>query len=306
MSPRSTLAGAALVLVAALTGCATTRATGSDANTATAVSPALPTSAPPATELVSPKVTADLTRADPMAAYWTDAPAGTVTLLSQPMITPRSEVVATPEIIVQSVHDGSNLALRLRWKDTEPSYAGRLGQFSDAVAVQFPFKGDSPPLVMMGQAGSPVHIFHWRAQYQSDAEAGKPTMEQLYPNASVDMYAMDFHDAPGGSKEEQEMFNPAVALGNPQSARKSGVDEVVAEGYSTSAVQASHGAQGVGVWSDGYWTVVINRPLSVEGGSVVVPGGPNSVAFAVWQGGQGEVGSRKSVLMAWLPLKVNP
>ena len=261
-------------------------------------------SAPPLTELTSIRVQGDVSVADYAASYWKDAPAGELTLLAQPMITPRPERVLTEKMVVQSVTDGTYIAFRLRWKDTEKSEAGGLGQFSDAVALQFPMSGDALPPVMMGAEGRPVHIFHWRAQYQRDAEKGKPTMQDLYPNASVDMYAMDFHDAPGGSKDEREMFNPGVALGNPQSSPKSGVDEIIAEGFSTSAVQSGHGSRGRGEWKDGQWTVAISRPLKIDGGSAIVPGGTNALAFAAWQGGQNEVGSRKSVVLAWTPLQV--
>lgn len=259
----------------------------------------------PLTELVAARVDADVSVPDPGAAYWSGAPSGLVKLMAQPIVTPRPEVVTTDDVAVQAVHDGTSLAVRLRWKDTELSEAGRLGELSDAVALQFPLYGDKPlPPVMMGATGHPVHIFHWRAQYQRDAERGKPEIDDLYPHVSVDMYPMDFKDAQGGSKEEREMFNPGIALGNPQSFHKSGVDEIIAEGFSTSAVQTGHGSAGKGVWADGWWTVVISRPLVVEGGSALVPENDNALAFAVWQGGKAEVGSRKSLTMAWTPLKV--
>jgi hypothetical protein len=186
------------------------------------------------------------------------------------------------------------------------SEAGGLGQYSDAVALQFPFNNEKLPPVMMGGDGDPVHIFHWRAQYQHDAEHGKPDMASLYPNASIDMYAMEFHDAPGGSRDEREMFNPGVALGNPQSFHKTAVDEIVSEGFSTSAVQAGHGSDGRGVWKDGSWSVVVTRAMTIDGGSTLAAGGKSAVSFAVWQGGQAEVGSRKSLYMNWLPLTVAP
>lgn len=255
------------------------------------------------TTLSAPRVSA-VGAADPDAAFWSEVEAGHINLLAQPMILPRPEVVTTDSLRIQAAHDGKTLAFRLSWKDAEPSEAGHLGEFSDAVAVEFPLREGPPPPVFMGGLGAPVHIFHWRAQYQRDAEKGKPTMEELYPNASVDMYAMDFHDAPGGSRDEREMFNPAVALGNPQSNRKSGLDEVVAEGFSTSSVQAGHDSAAVGRWKDGQWSVALTRPLVIEGAAPIAPGGSTYVAFAVWQGGKGEVGSRKSVLMSWLPLQV--
>ncbi|MBI1948971.1 MAG: hypothetical protein HYS27_25005 [Deltaproteobacteria bacterium] len=260
--------------------------------------------ATPMIEVEVPKVAADLSAADPFAAYWNASRPASFALIAQPMLPPRPDHATTDDIQVQAIHDGTRVAFRLRWHDAEPSEAGRLGEHSDAVALQFPVVNDRLPPVTMGAAGMPVHIFHWRAQYQRDAERGKPEIKDLYPNASIDMYAMDFKEAASGSTEEREQFNPGVALGNPQSYKKSGVDELLAEGFATSAVQAGHGSVARGEWKDGFWTVVITRPLVIEGASTLRPGASTSVAWAVWQGGLHEVGSRKCVAMNWVPLKV--
>ena len=258
----------------------------------------------PITELVCKRIDVDLAEPDPDAAYWRDVPAGSVSLMAQPVIAPRPETTTTDTITVQAVNNGHTIAFRLRWRDAEVSEAGRLGEFSDAVALEFPFNGEKLPSVMMGSKDDPVHIFHWRAQYQKDKEQGKPTIKDLYPNASIDMYPMDFKEAPGGSADDKQSFNPGLAVGNPQSYSKTGLDEIVAEGFSTSTVLEGHGGGAKGTWKDGSWSVVITRPLAIEGGSMIVPGGTNALAYAVWQGGHGEVGSRKSILMAWMPLKV--
>lgn len=256
------------------------------------------------TELVANRVTATLSPADPSAPYWQDVTPGIVTLMAQPMIAPRPETTTTESLNVQALTDGSTIAIRLRWKDTEKSEAGHLGEFSDAVALQFPVATDHLPPVMMGAKDDPVHIFHWRAQYQHDAEVGKPDIPQLYPNVSIDMYPMDFKDAPGGSADDKQSFNPGLAVGNPQSYAKTGLDEIIAEGFSTSSVTEGHGGTAKGEWKDGYWSVVITRPLVIDGGSTLTAGGSNALAFAVWQGGLGEVASRKCIAMVWLPLKV--
>lgn len=241
---------------------------------------------------------------EPAAAYWQDVPSGSVRLLAQPMISPRPETVTTDSVVVQAVHDGTHVAFRLRWKDPEKSEAGRLGEFSDALALEFPLREGEEPPVMMGAKGNPVHLFHWRAQYQRDKAKGKPSVKDLYPNTSVDMYPLEFKEAPGGKEAEREQFSPGVAEGNPQSYAKDGVDEIVAEGFSTSAVQAGHGSSAEGVWNQGEWTLVVVRPLAIEGGSTLRVGSEGKIAFAIWQGGKGEVGSRKCVTMQWTPVKV--
>jgi len=257
-------------------------------------------------DIVVKRVTADVATADPSAKYWQGVSESTVVLMAQPMVVPRPALVQTSAVTVQAVHDGKRIAFRLRWKDTERNEAGRLGEFSDAAAVQFPLKpGDVPPPVMMGMKGNPVHIFHWRAQYQRDRERGKPTMRDLYPNLSIDMYPLEFKDAQGATETERDRFSPGRAEGNPQSYAKTGVDEIVAEGFSTSSVQSGHGGTATGAWKNGEWTLVLVRPLAVEGGSTLKEGGKGFAAFAVWQGGKSEVGSRKSVTMTWTPVVVS-
>ncbi|MBL8715202.1 MAG: hypothetical protein JNL79_04370 [Myxococcales bacterium] len=258
----------------------------------------------PLTTLEIKKVSADLSKPDPAASYWKDAPEGLVTLLAQPMIAPRPETTTTDSVIVQAVHDGTRAAFRLRWKDTEKSEAGRLGEFSDGLALEFPLRDGPPPPVMMGAKDMPVHLFHWRAQYQRDKEQGKPSIKDLYPNQSIDMYPHEYKEAPVGSPSAAEKFSPGVAEGNPQSYAKTGVDEIVAEGFSTSSVQEGHGSLAQGAWANGEWTLVIVRPLVIDGGSTLKPGGTSNIAFAVWQGGKGEVGSRKCLTMQWTPVKV--
>lgn len=253
------------------------------------------------------RVEADLSSPDPDAPFWLGVEARTLALVAQPMIRPRPAETKTSEVEVRAVHDGRWLALRLAWKDPEESWAGRLGEYSDAAAVQFPLQpGESPPPIFMGVRGMPVHIFHWRAQYQRDREVGKPTMRDLYPHLSIDMYPLEYAD-PGRLDPPlaaREQFSPGLAVGNPQSFPKSGVDEILAEGFSTSSVQDS-AASGRATWKEGEWRLVIARPLAIEEGSTLAPGDSTFVAFAVWQGGAAEVGSRKSVTMAWTPLELD-
>jgi len=258
----------------------------------------------PLKELVVKKVAVDLSKPDPEAAFWSDVPGGFVSLVAQPMITPRPALPTTERVAVQAAHDGTRVAFRLRWKDTEKSEAGRLGEFSDAFALEFPLKEGPPPPVIMGEKGNPVHIFHWRAQYQRDKERGKPLVKDIYPNVSIDMYPLEFKDAKGASSADAEKFSPGRVEGNPQSYEKTGVDEIIAEGFATSSVQEGHGSLGQGTWKDGEWTLVVVRPLAIENGSSLKPGAAGNVAFAAWQGGKGEVGSRKCVALSWLALSL--
>jgi len=253
---------------------------------------------------------ADLSRPEAHASYWNSAAAVDISLMAQPMINPRPKETTTATVSVRSVHDGKWVAFLLKWKDTELSEAGKLGQFSDAAALQFPIKDkEVPPPILMGAKGDPVHLFHWRAQYQRDMEVGKPRMKDIYPNLNIDSYPMDYPDWGSyrrSTKAERDQFSPGIASGNPQAYRKTGVDEIYAEGFSTSSVQEGHNSRGHGEYRDGEWNLVIARPLAAEGGSVLVPGKNSFIAFAIWQGGKGEVGSRKCVTMTWTSLAVEP
>lgn len=239
---------------------------------------------------------------------WKNAPPESVTLMGQPMVAPRPKKTETSMVKVQAIHDGDWIAFRLSWKDPEYSEAGKVGLFSDAVALQFPVKSNTtPPPVFMGGKDNPVHLFHWRAQYQYDKEKGMKSMKDIYPNMNVDMYPMEFKDA-GSVKDlneaKQEVYSHGKAAGNPQSYRKRGIDEILAEGFSTSAVIEETESEAHGSWKNGEWTVVISRALTREGGSVLKAGEGSFVGFAVWQGGKDEVGSRKSVTMSWTPIQI--
>ncbi len=227
-------------------------------------------------EVKAKKTSVDLEKITPFDDTWKEANTFSLDLMAQPMIAPRPSQTTTEKLAIQALYSGSWIAFKLVWKDAEKSEAGRLAKQSDAVAIQFPVRasGEVPPLVFMGAKGDPVHIFHWRAQYSRDAESGKPTMKELYPNMSVDMYPMEFKDHGKIAKisdAEREKYAPAVAVGNPQSYPKDGVDEIIAEGFGTSAVKKPSliKSSSKAVWKDGIWNVVIARPLTTDDGSII-------------------------------------
>lgn len=248
------------------------------------------------------KTETDLSKALPADSVWKDIPKEPVSLVAQYLVNPKPKVNNTPIVEVQAIHDGAWLAFKLTWKADSKNEGGKTGQYSDAVAIQFPMKEGTPPLVFMGSKGDPVYILHWRAQYQRDVEKGKPSMKDLYPGLDPDMYPMEFKyygNISWLTDAEREVYSPAKVLGNPQSFQKrSSVDEIIAEGFGTSAVVENKTARGFGVYDEKQktWSVVISTPLAQHQN--------NFVAFAVWQGGKNEVGCRKSVVMNWVPLQI--
>lgn len=255
------------------------------------------------------KISADLEKDYLNEAVWKSAaPDQNISLMGQPMIIPKPKATETSNISVTAIHDGKRIAFRLKWKCAEPSEAGKLATFSDAVALEFPIKdNENPPPIFMGMKDDPVHLFHWRYQYQIDVEKGKKTIDQIYPNKTTDIYPLEFKVKgrfKEATSEQREAFVGGTAAGNPQSFPKNSVDEIFAEGFGTSAVLEKNLSKGYGVWKNGEWTVYISRPLSYETGSKMVPGKKGNVGFAVWQGSKKEVGALKSLTMIWTPLLI--
>lgn len=255
------------------------------------------------------KVTTDLSQDYQSVAVWQNADKEfSVSLMAQPMVTPKPKQTSVANIFVTALHDGKNLALRLRWSDPQVNDSDKLKSYSDAVAVQFPINDNlQPPAVIMGHQGNPVHIFHWRYQYQMDVKQGsKREIQQIYPNMTVDMYPQDYKftgNIPKASQEQKDAFLGGTAAGNPKSYYKpQGIDELMAEGFSTTVTRPNPQASALGVWENNEWKVYILRPLKYQDGSSLQEGGKSHVAFAVWQGENEEVGSMKSLTMAWTPL----
>lgn len=255
------------------------------------------------------KVAADLSKVSEASAdYWKDVPEIKINLLAQMMVKPKPAKAETQNVDVQVVHDGKYIAFRLRWKDKEKSEAGKLGEFSDAVALEFPvLDNENPPPIFMGIKDNPVHMFHWRAQYQFDEEHGKKTIKDIYPNLSADMYPNEFVDRGSlkpATEENKEIFSHGKAAGNPQSSVKKAVDEMMAEGFGSSVVIEDRDSIAKGEWKNGEWIVVISRALKRPKGSVLEVGKKSAFGVAIWQGGLNEVGSRKAITMIWTPFNV--
>lgn len=262
-----------------------------------------------ASEYAVKKVTADLAKvSESSAGYWKDIPEMKINLLSQMMVKPKPVKAETQNLNVQAIHDGKYIAFRMRWKDKEKSEAGKLGEFSDAIALEFPvLDNENPPPIFMGIKDNPVHLFHWRAQYQYDEEHGKKNIKDIYPNLSTDMYPNEFADRgslKAASEENKEIFSHGKAAGNPQSSVKKAVDEMMAEGFGSSVVIEDRDSIAHGDWKNGEWTVVISRALKRPKGSIIEVGKKSAFGVAVWQGSKDEVGSRKSLTMIWTPFTV--
>lgn len=61
-----------------------------------------------------------------------------------------------------ALHNGNEIAVRLRWNSKEKSEIRNLDQFADAAAIMFGMTADAVA-VTMGSAGNPVNSWLWRA-----------------------------------------------------------------------------------------------------------------------------------------------
>ncbi len=242
---------------------------------------------------------------DPNAVYWKDLPAVTVPLIPQVVTTPRHEKIAVKELKVKAAHNGHRIAFLIEWRDPNRSDRIVTDNFGDQVAVQLPVKynKDAPPSPMMGNSGARVTILQWRAAFQRDLDVGEPTVRDLYPYALVDIYPDQVLRA-----IDARPYMGAVGLDNPIShANRTPVLDQMAEGWGTMTVKPEQHAEGRGLWAGGRWRVVISYPFHGGGESDprLAVGNETVAAFAVWEGGAREVGSRKA-WSNWVPLRIEP
>ena len=254
------------------------------------------------TEVVA--VSAAQLPSSPTDAAWDTAPEYLAKLIPQDLVEPRLAQASTPEVRVQAITNGTDVAFRLRWVDPDQNDVERPGELVDACAVQVPAKlMPNPPAPQMGEAGGGVQIVYWRADWQAWVNGREDNIKAIYPNAEVTHYPFQAQSLEKGSPEQKEMakrFAPADVMGNRrQSPRESPVESLLAEGPGTLASNPALSVKGSGVRTQDGWAVMMVRPLP-EG---LAPKKRTSVAFAVWQGSNKEAGARK-MRSGWAPLAV--
>ncbi|MDE2059783.1 MAG: hypothetical protein KGL31_04330 [candidate division NC10 bacterium] len=240
---------------------------------------------------------------DLQATFWKQAPAVNVTMLPQVIAIPKNPNASVRSLSVKAAHNGQWLAILLEWKDLTMNDRIVSDKFADQVAVELPvrYRKDALPSPMMGDPGGRVIIWQWRAAFQRDVDKGEPTVRDLYPNTLVDIYPDQVLKA-----IDVGPYTGALGLDNPISRHKqSPVLDQIAEGWGTMTVHSDQQADGKGEWRDGVWRVVITHPLVgvSENQPRLQPGDETVIAFAVWDGGNREVGARKA-WSTWIPFRL--
>lgn len=256
----------------------------------------------PATEVIAVSV-AQLP-SGPADAAWDAAPEYVAKLIPQDLIEPRLAQPSTPEVRVQALTNGTEIAFRLRWVATEQHDTAGPGAFVDACAIQVPTRlMPNPPAPQMGEAANSVQIAYWRADWQAWVNGRADNIKSIYPNAEITHYPFQAPSLEQGSTEQKEMarrYAPADAVGNRrQGPRQSSVESLLAEGPGTLTPNPAVAVKGSGVRTQDGWAVMIVRPVP-DG---LAPKTRTSVAFAIWQGVKKEAGARK-MRSGWAPLAI--
>lgn len=257
--------------------------------------------------LVAAQVTGDLPVNDPNAEMWQSATALQVPLSAQTVTKPVLRETKVKSISVRALHNDKQIALLVEWDDdTKNDSMVRVQDFRDAVALQFP-QVQGQPFFCMGMQGGNVNIWHWKADWQADIAAWQD-MESQYPNMNVDQYPFAQGERPSPADYQDANYLPAMASNNLFAMpRVSPVEDLVAGGFGTltSEGPAGQNVQGYGVWEKDRWRVIFSRDLTSKEADDVsfAPGQVYSVAFAAWDGANGERNGMKSTSQ-WTSLQL--
>ncbi|MBL7929036.1 MAG: c-type cytochrome [Bacteroidia bacterium] len=242
------------------------------------------------------------------ADIWKNAPAKKIPVAAQNVAYPNLHKATVDEITVKTVYRENQLAFLIEWNDSSKNTEVDADKFCDQLAVQLPVDVNDIPNYMMGNQGGKVHIVHWKAIWQEDCEKGFRDVLDLHPNMWVDVYPglesyLDRSKRIYSQDIHAELIVETSAFGtmpgtyskNPMSLikRKVPVEEANAEGFGTLATQETQSASGWGEWREGKWRVCIIIPVNTGNIFKASFKDKTKVAFAVWDGGNQNIGGRK-------------
>jgi DMSO reductase family type II enzyme heme b subunit len=248
---------------------------------------------------------------DPLDPFWDKIAVAEVALLPQQVAQPMLANGTIANLNVQAVRDDQRYVWRLSWDQPKIADRSEVGEFSDAVAMQFPLSDGAP--YTMGGPKMPVRMLHWKATWQKDIDEGFQDTNKLHPNADSDFYWFANGEAPflmtksfNDPRSKQWMI--AESAGNPMADfdRKNPVEELTAHGFGSATHLNDTPSRGRGAWKEGKWYVVIDRPIETADPLIArFNENPNQqlVAFAVWDGNAANRGGRKNITN-WTPMRI--
>ncbi len=258
---------------------------------------------------------------------WESVPGVVVPLSGQTITTPMHPNISVKSVFVKALSNGKEVAFRLDWADQTLNNTTIGPQdFRDQAALQFPVStSGAPPFQCMGQSGGTVNIWRWNAEWQKDLgkdAAGMWDVDDQYPSIAWDYY---FEEPAGGVTYPDRIgrslgpFNPGIWSGNILSdptMRRSTVEDLNANGFSTLTTQAHQDVVGNGLWEPygaikggcclgPTWRIVVKRELTNNDPNDVQfkSGASIPVAFAVWDGSNVERNGMKGI-STWFTLRM--
>lgn len=237
---------------------------------------------------------------DPEADVWGQYPSVEVPLVPQQMATPMLPEAVVPWVKVRAVHNGQRIAFQLRWEDADDNAIEAMARFRDAVAVELPTTPE-PGASSMGQPGGEVQILLWRASWQRDVDRGRQHVEDAFPNMFAGPRPEDLMNP-----EAATVYYPGRWAANILSAeaRTTPVEEATAAGFGSLTTMDEQRGEGAGVRESDGWNVVVSTEMQGGEGRAKLAGGQRTkVAFAVWNGGKDNRGSRKQ-WADWVTLSI--
>lgn len=186
---------------------------------------------------------------------------------------------------VAALHDGRELALRLRWTDPTRDDSVSIEREQprlDAAAVALSNEA-TPPLAGMGAEQHPVNLWHWRARSAVDL-LGVLDLVDSAPHLLRDPLA----EAARADVAPLYLPAPGGAL--------SGGSAAELEGSGAGATQPREGdLRTVACHTGSEWNVVFVRTLAPpDGRAVELDHEPLVAAFAIWDAARGDHGAVKS------------
>lgn len=221
--------------------------------------------------------------------------------------------------VVRALHNGEELAIRLAWIDpTKDDRAVKQTEFRDAVAIQFSLSSD-PPFYMgdRSQHGG-VNIWMWKADRETDLDAGYQGVDSAYPARVVDRYPEQHHRLVSGDSFAEWPLEPITQhdptyitawgagnlVANPK--LKTPVECLVARGPGTLSSKPAdvQVVEGQASYERGLWYVQLQRRMEFphdhahgDGADerVFRPGDYLPVSFAIWNGSAGDRDGKKNI-----------
>ncbi len=250
------------------------------------------------------------------ASIWNNQKTNMLPISVQNFTYPNLQTASVDSISVKSVYRSNQVVFLLEWLDSSKNVEVDVDKFCDQIAIQFPLNTNEIPSYMMGNKDGMVHIIHWKSIWQEDKEKGYRDVQVMYPNMWVDIYPglesyldrskrVYAQDITSEQIVETHSFGnmPGTYSHNPMSQikRKEPVEEANAVGFGTIATQETQQAKAWGQWSNGKWTVCIVVPVNTGNIYKAKFTDKTKVAFALWDGGFGNIGGRKHFI-PWVDL----